>query len=178
MCIRDRLTIIVSTVPIREESNCSMMIGIKSLRRSVLLYKWVCFVVVFIVFVSAWPHLPDMLCQPCRQPCLFHTFLFSLHSIPFDDPLQSFREFCSYLIIFLSHNDFFSLSKSSLSGCDKARSKFWISRSRLAGCSGFSFIFTYRSRTDCGIFPWHIYSPMTVLLASIDCLTCPRIFSK
>lgn len=33
------LTIIVSTVPIREESNCSMMIGIKSLRRSVLLYK-------------------------------------------------------------------------------------------------------------------------------------------
>ena len=81
------------------------MIGIKSLRRSVLLYKWVCFVVVFIVFASAWPHLPNMLCQPC----LFHTFLFSLHSIPFDDPLQSFREFCSYLIIFIKHNILFYL---------------------------------------------------------------------
>ena len=34
---------------------------------------------------------------------------FSLHSIPFDDPLQSFREFCSYLIIFIKHNILFYL---------------------------------------------------------------------
>jgi len=46
-----------------------------------------------------------MLCQPC----LFHTFLFSLHSIPFDDPLQLFRESCSYLIIFIKHNILFYL---------------------------------------------------------------------
>ena len=33
------LTIIVSAVPIREESSCSTMIGTKSFRRSWLLYK-------------------------------------------------------------------------------------------------------------------------------------------
>ena len=73
---------------------------------------------------------------------------------------------------------FFNFSRSSISGCDNAQSKFAINISRFAGCSGFSFIFTYRSRTDCGIFPWHIYSPITALLESMDCLTCPRIFSK
>ena len=34
---------------------------------------------------------------------------FSLHSIPFYYPLQSFREFCSYLIIFIKHNILFYL---------------------------------------------------------------------
>ena len=119
-----------------------------------------------------------MLCQPC----LFHTFLFSLHSIPFDDPLQSFREFCSYLIIFIKHNILFYLIMTfsifpnlRCPGVTKHGQNFESADQDWPDVPGFSFIFTYRSRTDCGIFPWHIYSPMTVLLASIDCLTCPRI---
>ena len=40
-----------------------------------------------------------------------------------------------------------SARRSSPSGWDRARSKFSISASRFAGCSGCPFIFTYRSRT-------------------------------
>ena len=40
-----------------------------------------------------------------------------------------------------------SARRSSPSGWDMARSKFSISASRFAGCSGCPFIFTYRSRT-------------------------------
>ena len=45
------LTIMVSTVPIRDERSCSMMIGISSLRRSTLLYMWAMDSAFFVDFV-------------------------------------------------------------------------------------------------------------------------------
>jgi len=50
----------------------------------------------------------------------------------------------------------FNSSRSWSSGWARARSKFRISPSRLGAGLGCCFIFSYRSRTVMGIFPWHI----------------------
>ena len=50
----------------------------------------------------------------------------------------------------------FNSSRSWSSGWVRARSKFRISPSRLGAGLGCCFIFSYRSRTAMGIFPWHI----------------------